>query len=78
MKRKKGSKEKRERKGREEEEEGRGGWREGRKEKKGKKRERSFKKRVRNCGKNRFYLETTALHNFSGVPMQTLKERKTR
>lgn len=41
-------------------------------------RERSFKKRVRNCGKNRFYLETTALHNFSAVPMQTLKERKTR
>lgn len=77
LKRKKGSKERRERKGRGEE--GSGGWREGRKEKKREEEREELQKRVRSCGKSRFYLgDRSTVHNFSGVSMQTLKERKTR
>lgn len=68
MKRKKGSKERRERKGRGEE--GSRGWREGRKEEnKGRREREELPKRVQNCGKSRFYLETAALYIISvGFP----------
>lgn len=77
MKRKKGSKERRERKGRGEE--GSRGWREGRKEKKGKKRERGASKKSAELWQEQvLFGDRSTVHNFSGVPMQTLKERKTR
>lgn len=67
MKRKKGSKERRERKGRGEE--GSGGWREGRKEEKREEEREELQKRVRNCGQSEFYLETAALYIISvGFP----------
>ena len=63
MKRKKVSKEMKERKGE------KVGEKEGKRKKGRRERGASKKKRVRNCGKNRFYLEITALYIISmGFP----------
>lgn len=72
MKRKKGSKERRERK------EAEVGEKEG-KRKKGKKRERGASKKSAELWQEQvLFGDRSTVHNFSGVPMQTLKERKTR